>query len=568
MATPRSTKENDKENKLQARFASIDLLIRSGQIKKARHELREDLKQKLPRDWRAAYANLARRSGLPMVSLRILGTIFSQDHTLKPTSLENLAYGAGLAQIGAFREAREKLNATDSEEFPEALFHLALIEIMQWNYVSAESLLKRYLHNHRLSDYQKLIGQLNLASCYSATEKWLLAEPLLERIRAKAKQNEHRLIEANSLEILAQCFFFQKRFSQAQSILDEASQFIDDPTSPYSMYIKKWQILVDFFSAGTNKVNALKNLSALRKQASTIGLWETVRDIDFYTIWINQDSELLAKLKTGTPYKSYQKKIKAFFTEQNSNRATNADYFHQFTPEQSISLPEQSVEHASRYNRDFASKFNSKYRGAVEVRLMRTFNLTLGDEIEMPLAKRLRCGSLCHLFFSALMLDLYRPIRLGELFSILYPKEFFNPLTSPGRLQKVAQRLNHYFQENQIPLKIELAQQHFHLSCTNHYRVLISRKPPLTQTESQSHPRQHAMMLALKQSLLRQRSFSSQEICRFFKISERTALRFINQALAQNEIIIFGKGRARRYRIQSKLIQNNIKSLVDLPKSA
>src|SRR5262249_54709284 len=63
-------------------------------------------------------------------------------------------------------------------------------------------------------------------------------------------------------------------------------------------------------------------------------------------------------------------------------------------------------------------------------------------------------GKMVHQLVGALVKDFYRPRRLGQLFSDLYPNEYFNPFSSPVRLHRLIQRAREWLASERLRAEI------------------------------------------------------------------------------------------------------------------
>src|ERR1700752_3346298 len=101
-----------------------DRMIRQGRIPEVQRALRAITCVKVPRDLACQVANLAWRTGLFAVSIRVLNPIVPPEKPLllaPPTAVESAEYPMALMKIGALTEARRILQALNPVEEPISL---------------------------------------------------------------------------------------------------------------------------------------------------------------------------------------------------------------------------------------------------------------------------------------------------------------------------------------------------------------------------------------------------------------------------------------------------------------
>src|SRR5207302_175208 len=84
----------------------------------------------------------------------------------------------------------------------------------------------------------------------------------------------------------------------------------------------------------------------------------------------------------------------------------------------------------------------------------------------------------------SLALDFYRPLQLAELHERLYPREYFNPFSSPDRVHQAARRLRRWLQENRIPLGISEELGQYRLSSDRGCTVVVQAVSEKTWLET------------------------------------------------------------------------------------
>ena len=82
----------------------------------------------------------------------------------EPSDQELIEYAGSLIEVGCLQEAFGYLERVDTKKFPEALLIRSFGLFANWDYVHAIPLLEQYIDNSKISDYQKLVGKINLAA--------------------------------------------------------------------------------------------------------------------------------------------------------------------------------------------------------------------------------------------------------------------------------------------------------------------------------------------------------------------------------------------------------------------
>lgn len=481
----------------------VDQFIKKGELSKARSLLKTLEVKKIPREHSWAVSELTRRAQWPSLGLRILNPVVRSEKPLAqpPTAQERSLYAALLAQVGVRGEAREILESLKSESTPEICFYWLYVLIPDWNYRAAIPYLKRYLRYQEITLYQKTVAWVNLAASYIFVQDFFQAHRTLDKIAGFLKKNPTPLLEKNYWELRVQAYIQQKEFDRARESLQKISARQESASDIYELYVEKWKYLIDLADGHTW---IPEEWQKLRKLATELQDWETLRDLDLQTGLKRGDEELILKAYYGSPSPEYRKKILTVLN-QKPTRAFRLDLF---------TMRESSSE---------------KY-----------FSLKTGLLREGR--GQMKPGQVLHRCFSALLADLYRPKTINALFSDLFVNEYFNPVSSPARVSQVIFRLNAWFRKHGWPLTIECKNHQFYLKASDHFVVELS---------SSSGP---SSALAIKfetvKSHFGDQWFTSKDLIELFKISKRSA-----QSICQfwsKEGKIHSLGQARNIRFQIK----------------
>lgn len=354
--------------------------------------------KRIPRPLAAPLAQICFRNSLYLQSLRVLNPIVSPTAPITPPPLatEIIAYATALMSLNMNREARVWLQKVDKQLYPEALLIESFTYFGEWNYQKTIPLLKKFSANPRVSYYRQVVGKVNLAAAYVTSGMNMKAEALLLSLLSITRDRGFRLLQGNTLELLAQLEIQKKDYPKALEYLTQAKAVFPDSTSIYFFFVKKWERICLMLLNPESK-QLITDCENLKEEVLKWRHWETARDVDLYIAFATHNLELLEKVIVGTPNPHFQKKVELLF----GYKVTPPKVLHLKTNEH----PEHTIEFSA-----IISKLNnSKYQSQL---------------------------------VSILTRDLYRPANLGLLFSELHPEESFNPVTSEKRILNQIYALN------------------------------------------------------------------------------------------------------------------------------
>lgn len=393
-----------------------DQLIKAGDLAQARAALGRFQEQfslpSLKREIRLELANLYRRVDRPLRALRVLKNLFDQDSAdeVQPTDDEICSYAACLISIGVQEEALTMLKLLVKEGHPVALLQRSFFHMQRWEYHFAYYFLRRYVRLKNISSYQVMVGKLNLASCLIVLEKFVKAETLLEQILKSLDREQHKHILKQVYRLQAQIEIEKKNYDRAKILLlqtlsqENGTDFLQGSHSVADLISHKWLVVIDL-KTNANKALALKKMGEIQVRARELKNWETVRDCEFHLAAHSENLEQLLRIYWQTPYLSFRKKI------LNSLEGSTKTAFE-------MRLVADDGGHLSRGDVALRQRWKS----------------------DRTRAERL---------LDFLRSDSFRPFHIGEVFSVLYPNERFDSLSSPARVAKVVQRLNRQLQSSQ-----------------------------------------------------------------------------------------------------------------------
>lgn len=472
--------------------------LRSGQPGRVARALARINSQKLERPLRLDFAQLARRSGAFAAGLRFLAPIVrpsARGGSVDPTPAEIAEYGALLQKIGSPSEALKTLESLSEAMAPEALLYRSFCHFSRWEYSKAVPLLERYVMNPVLSEYQKVIGRVNLASSYVVLRRWDQAESTLNELIRETREKGYHRLEANSHELLAQVFIQNSSWDRGSAELDEAERILKGEGTWDVLFVEKWRsILVALRSGETGP------LQGFRGQALEKRHWESVRESDLYLLKAGGDERLFRRLYMGTPYAEYRERIRA-------------------VTEGKFEVPGEILL-------------------GTEGPVLELSDGTLNGEMV------LRPGQKVHQMLLTLFSDSYRPWRMASLFSEVFFDQHFDVQSSPDRLHQILRRAREILESRGLPVRITEDHGNYHYLLEPGVRVLLSSREKPRAIE------EHHLTRVFE--ILGDGEFAAREARRVLGLPLTTFHRVLEYGLSRGFLEKIGSGPRTRYRSARK----------------
>jgi hypothetical protein len=152
----------------------------------------------------------------------------------------------------------------------------------------------------------------------------------------------------------------------------------------------------------------------------------------------------------------------------------------------------------------------------------------------------LKVGQVVHRLFVALTSDFYRPFRLASLHFLLYPEEYFNPFSSPGRVHRALGRFREWCRSEGAPFVISESHGGYRLGAMGPAGVLLWRTEPVTD------PTRNA--LERLREKYASRSFWAKDAVRLLGTSRSAVQRLLKEGELAGQLEKIGHGTATRYR--------------------
>lgn len=439
-------------------------------------------------------ANLARRVHRPRLTLKWLHARIRPEPglDLDPATPEEICeYAVGLHRIGAYREALELLAPASVHQIPQASLYRAFGHFAQWDYEEGLRHIENFLAHPGLNEeYQRRVGRINQIAALVFLEKYddalRVAEPLTEDLR----RDRQSLLWANALELQSQIHLGRHDFARARETLNEARGLLQSFDTVDGLFVEKWTAILD---ATENSRPSI--LQEFRATPLKLGHWETLRDLDFYQLRISPDEKSLQWLYFGTPYPAYRRRLRQEFGDR-------------------FPLPETAW-----VSRGSAPDFS--------INVMK-----VGDDL----------GEIPHRILVLLLRDFYKPQRVGEIFSDLFPEEYFNPTHSINRIHQIMKRGRAWIEALGWPVRLEERDGAYGLRASENARIFVRESAwPLTG---------EGLVVESLRPEFGEREFVATEVSEKMRVSLASAGRLLKRAVESGYVTKIGGGRTTRYRLR------------------
>ncbi len=507
--------------KLEKQIFDIQELLKNGLIKEAReHFLTFKKRQKVPRFFIGQFAELARKLGLIDEAIALLFPLIHQDQIVaKELKLDNntvvstkelLCYASCLIRKGLFFEGRKILETINTANYPDVSLFRAFAAIGSWDYAEAKKELLVYLQWKGLTQHQLLVAKLNLLACESYLENTFESEKLAIEVMALAEELNHRPIYHAGKLMLAETKVLKGEYHTAEKLLADVSSFFTSKHQFEYFALRKWRLLAKYYQSPAE--NILQELKELKEEAYQNSHFEIVRSIDFNLCQLSKDLVLARYLYFGTPYYHYRQKMKHDMPWLN------------FEGEQEVLLGRRSKSTSLEKNTGIDFKHS---------------------QLKNP-DLAIKPGQLNIKLFQILFSDFYKPISKVVIHEGLYRGDFFNPYSSPKRINTAIGRLRAWLVEQQIGLEIIENKGLYKFKFINPIKLFVfdERRSVHRQDKADFY------LLKFIENWQTSDTFDGQDFVRVTQLNRKTALRIIKELRARNQIEMLGQGKNTFYRIK------------------
>ncbi len=490
---------------------------------------------------RVFIAQLCRRAGIYEEGLKVLSPIIHPEFNSKyntASEQELLEYANLISHIGSIKESIEILDALDSTLNPKVLLHKAFICFSRWDYVGALTNLQDFTKIVDDNSFDSLVGKANLLMCkvyllregFETQNSGLIENQLIDFINLLDQLNFNKL-KLSMIEVLGQYFLSQRKFDLAKKyfeiLLNESNL-----TQREKIFASKWYYINELEQSKTVQDNALKKLLTLKKNSMKVQNFETARDIDFHIGRIFKNEFLLNKVYFGTPFEQFKNRVERQLTQLNL-RLADIFYFNSISNSNLI---------YSNATIEYINYIDSESKNVNSMNRSSTF-------VTPSCYKINNFDCLSHLekqTFKLLLQDFYADAKIGSLHAQLYPKEYFNPFSSPQKIHSLVYRLNKSLNTNFLKLSVKFKTSGYSLKVNKNYSFLIENQ---LKSEFKSEKRIEVIISKIQSNFKSKNSFNRKDIETLFNVSARTANNYIGAVLNNGLAIKKGCGPAANYQM-------------------
>lgn len=478
----------------------LDQLVKQGKTAEVRSRLQRKLPPKLPRGQLKSLASICRRVGLANRGVVLLNRVVrgTGSQAPNPTQEEVVEYATCLVHAGAPEEALELLEGISGDEYPAAMMAEVFARVARWNYGPTIPILERYLDHSEPEPYQKLVAKANLGAAHLALGQYETAAKLLGPLELATRKGGYALLQGSTIQLLAQSQLFLGEWDQADESLDRALRLFSRTGGVQVLLVNKWKVFMELLREGYCASSARK-LRDLRKRAEELSQWETLRECDRFEATAKRDELLLTHLYYGTEWDPYRKRILASFGSR-------------------LKIP---------------GEYEWVLKGGKT-----SARLQVWDGAWEGTGAQPKPNQGIHRFIQVLSRDFYRPLRLPELHSRLFPDEYYNPFTSPKRVHRLLGRLRQWLEEQEVPLEVLHEGDRYRWKPTG--PIALGLKDPTVEMD----PR-----LEWLRTRFADRPFSSAELSEQMGQSRATAQRLLNDFHGRGLVERVRGGRKTQYRL-------------------
>ncbi len=474
-------------------FQKLDQLIRAGEMQEAARVISSLSLGSIPRSARQPLAKLCRRVGLLDKGIRILFPVIRCEKVLDvPASDSEICeYAVLLSRKGSIEEALKLLSQVDEIKAPECLLYRGFCHISNWDYHLAIPEIEKFLS--RSPDlYSKQIGRVNLCASYLALgQSERVAGYIKETIELAKESNSQRLV-VNGLEQCGHLYILQNNLELAKDALNQATAILKTNTHYDQLLIDKWFSVIE-----AKESNSIKPLMSFRKIAEKERHWASVREADLFSILIQFDQKTFDRLYYGTPSSGYKERL---------CRMTGRSPSHEF----------------------FLGVGRSKF----------CLDLESGEiesgQVDGPCHKVLQ-------LLRAIVKDLYAPLNVAQIFSQVYPQEYYNLSSSPIKIRQLLFRTRKWLITNSVPMEVVSKDHGYGLAIGDSFRLKVPKNM------NSAVDREMVLWKRLENHFGFEQPFTASVACVQLNISRSQFHRLVNWAEANNLLIKTGQGKATSY---------------------
>jgi hypothetical protein len=322
-------------------------------------------------------------------------------------------------------------------------------------------------------------------------------------------------IDQKNLRLLAQAQRFlaiaqieRKEWKSAARTLELAAQQISSAESADAFLLRKWTAVMDL-KRGLK--DAEKNLRAIRSEAILRRDTETIRNCDFHLALQCLDWPLAQFHYFGTPFERYRKQFRTRCEAAFAQKSMPTDY---------------------AWRLGLSKKASSDRR-------INILDATIANGREAT-----RAGGLPHRLLAFLASDFYKSFRPLEMYSELFPDNYYNPESSPTQLRQVIFRLRQDLARSKTQLTVEHESARFRLLANQPLELVVrddARSPQKTSTRDE-------VVQAVEAQFKPGESFRARELKLDKTVGDKTVERALAWAVQTGRLTRSGRTRGVVYK--------------------
>ncbi len=513
-----------KETRIVDILDQIEREIDKGSIARARILFNTLGFRRVPRNLLLRMADLSRQARLHERTVRILHPVVrpAKEGLVPATPEEKMQYALALGYSGSVLESarifREVLSEVRETQTPQIKLFLGAVLCRRWDFESAVGPLDDAIASGKLMGQQKLDGELYLASALMHGPGQIAkAEVLLENVIKQTHLENSPLAHKEALQLAIQAQFLKRDWEKAKQYAERAQRVAKTADDPhFTLYVDYRTALADVLKPSTRK-EALVDLERFKQQFMQAGIWDGLRGCDYWPAMFLKDEAKLIHLYFGTVSECTKARIaKALGGKEN--------------------LPEVYEWRLGALGKSGKPKL--------------TFDVTTGKNNLSR--EELVPGQVKQRLIEALCSDFYVPPRVPTIFEYMYPDEPFDPQTSPPRIHMAFQWLRGWLEAHKIPLEAKEDHGRFWLDSPAGAVLRIERDQMPPQPRSAAERVISKKVRSYVEDLrgrFGEQAFTVSEGAQLLDVSERSVLRYLNEALKFGRIKREGAGPSTQYRI-------------------
>ncbi|MCC7440931.1 MAG: hypothetical protein IT285_04825 [Bdellovibrionales bacterium] len=476
---------------------------------------------RIPRAVAADLANCCRRADLPELSLTVLARYVRPNGKVpaRPTDDELGEYAGALSQLGAHREAEKLLSGKSSKRSSTLHFVQGLIYQKLWDFDRSIAAFEVCLtHPNTNPRRGTTVVKVQLAaSLIRARRDPERAAALLEEVLQVVSPTnlaylhqmvlvfkaENELVRGNNAACIAEVAAVQRAYQ-------------DDRNPRHIAMGEALAALAALAQDPARSELAVRRVHMAQDRLRELRCWEESRAVALHEARIRKNRDLLLRLYFGSPFPELRRALLQELGGE-ENIPVHFDWYLSTRPLK----PGEA-----RYSVDVVSGAHSQGEG------------------------RLKTGQLLQRLLEAMGSDPFRRFRIGDLFDLVFPGEYYNPHTAPDRIHQAVMRLRRWFEDQNCPLAVAHEDGFYWLRSEIPITLRVTQVRELAAADAAllTNAELEEFMRQIDERFLG-REFGPVDVADQLGLSRRSANRRIQEAVEAGLLERLGGGRSTRYRL-------------------